>query len=325
MSQASARVLRWALGALLVIGVDSASAQTYPTRAIRGIVTAAPGGGNDFIARVLAQPLSEALGQTIVIDNRGGSGGLVGTAVVAGAAPDGYTLLFCFANLSIYPALYRKLTFDPVRDFAPISTLATSPLVLVVTPGVAAKSVKELIALARAKPDQLNFASTGVGSLGHLAGELFKSMTGTRLTHVSYKGGAPAIAAVIAGESQLYFSTVPAALTQMKAGRLRALAVSGAKRASADPGIPTISESGVAGYDVTGWFGLLAPARTAEAVVSLLNREVNKALKLADVRDRLAAEGVEASGSTPQEFASLVRAETDKWSRVVRNAGIPPE
>jgi tripartite-type tricarboxylate transporter receptor subunit TctC len=317
--------LYWTTGLVLAFAAHAASAQTYPTRAIRGVVTAAPGGGNDFVARVVSQPMSEALGQTIVIDNRGGSGGLVGTAAVAGAAPDGYTLLFSFANLTIFPALYSKLTFDPVKDFAPVSTLGLSPLVLVVTPSVAAKSVKELVALARAKPDQLNFASTGVGSLGHLAGELFKSTTGARLTHVSYKGGAPAIAAVVGGESQLYFSTLPAALTQLKAGRLRPLAVTGAKRAAADRNIPTIAESGVPGYDVTGWFGLLAPARTSATTVSLLNREVNKALRLPEVRDRLATEGVEASGSTPQEFAALIRAEVNKWSRVVKAAGIRAE
>lgn len=300
-------------------------AQSYPTRAVRGVVTAAPGGGNDFVARVLAQRLSDSLGQTVVIDNRGGSGGLVGTAVVASAVPDGYTLLFCFVNFSIYPALYRKLPFDPTTGFAPISTLAATPLVLVVPPSLAAKSVAELITLARAKPDQLNFASTGVGSLGHLAGELFKSMTGAGMTHVSYKGGGPAIAALLADESQLYFSTMPAALTQVKAGRLRALGVTGARRAAADPSIPTIAEAGVSGYDVTGWFGLLAPARTPVTTISLLNREVNKVLKLTDVRERLAAEGVEALGSTPQEFAVLIRNEIAKWSRVVRAAGIHPE
>ena len=318
----------WRAGFIVMLAAALASecaAQSYPTRSVRGVVTAAPGGGNDFVARVLAQRLSERLGQTVVIDNRGGSGGLVGTMAVAAAAPDGYTLLFCFVNFAIYPALYRKLPFDPTTAFAPISTLAATPLVLVVPSSHPVKSVAELIALARAKPDQLNFASTGVGSLGHLAGELFKSMTGAGMTHVSYKGGAPAIAALLAGESQLYFSTMPAALTQVKAGRLRALGVSGAKRAAADPGIPTIAEAGVPGYDVTGWFGLLAPARTPATTVNLLNGEVNKVLKLADVRERLAMEGVEALGSTPQEFGVLIRNEIAKWSRVVRAAGIPAE
>jgi len=315
--------------AIAVAGVaalaDQCLAQGYPTRAVRGVVTAAPGGGNDFVARVLAQRLSDGLGQTVVIDNRGGSGGLVGTAVVASAPPDGYTLLFCFVNFAIYPALYRKLPFDPVTGFAPITTLAATPLVLVVPQSLAAKNVAELVKLARARPDQLNFASTGVGSLGHLAGELFKTMTGAGMTHVSYKGGGPAIAALLAGESQLYFSTMPAALTQVKAGRLRALGVTGARRAAADPGIPTIAEAGVPGYDVTGWFGLLAPARTPASAIALLNREVNKALSLADVRERLAAEGVEPLGSTPEAFSLLIRNEIARWSRVVQAAGIQAE
>lgn len=310
------------LGALAAVPSE---AQTYPTRAIRGVVTAAPGGGNDFVARVFAQRLSESLGQTVVIDNRGGAGGLVGTAVVASAAPDGYTLLFSFVNLSIFPSLYSKLQFDPIADFAPISTLGATPLVLVVNPSVPAKSVRDLVALSRSNPDQLNFASTGKGSLGHLAGELFKTMTGASMTHISYKGAGPAVAALVAGESQVFFSTLPGALTQVKAGRLRALGVTGAKRAAADPSTPTIAEGGVPGYDVSGWFGLLAPARTPPAIVSLLNREVNKALELQEVRDRLASQGVESLGSTPQEFSALIRREVEKWGRVVRAAGIRSE
>jgi tripartite-type tricarboxylate transporter receptor subunit TctC len=307
-----------------VVSYDSA-AQNYPTRAIRGVVTAAPGGGNDFVARVLAQKLSDSLGQSVVIDNRGGSGGLIGTALVADAIPDGHTLLFCFVNFSIYPALYRNLPFDPVTSFRPISTLAATPLVLVVTPKVTAKSVTELIALARSKPDQLNFASTGVGSLGHLAGELFRSMTGASMTHISYKGGGPAIVAVLAGESQVYFSTIPAALGHLKSGRLHALGVTGTRRSPTDPQIPTIAEAGVTGYDVSGWFGLLAPARTPESTIVLLNREVNRTLQRMDVRERLATEGLETLGSTPREFAVLIKQEIQKWSHVVRTAGIRAE
>ena len=221
--------------------------------------------------------------------------------------------------------LVKKLPFDPVSDFAPVTTLAATPLVLVVHPSLPAKSVRQLIALAKARPGDLNVASTGMGSVGHLAGELFKASTGTTMVQVPYNGGAPAITAVLSGEVQLYFATVPAALTQMKAGRLRALAVTSAKRIASAPELPTIMESGVSGYDVTGWFGLLAPARTPRNVVALLNSEVNKAIKVQDVRDRLATEGLEPLGSSPEEFAALIKSEIEKWSRVVRSAGIKPE
>ena len=312
-------------GAGILAVTLQAAAQTFPVKAVKGVVSAAAGGGNDFVARILAPHISEYLKQPFVVENRGGSGGVVGTDFVAKSAPDGYTLLMCFVNFAIFPSLYKKLPFDPVSDFAPVTTLAATPLVLVVHPSLPAKSVRQLIALAKARPGDLNVASTGMGSVGHLAGELFKASTGTTMVQVPYNGGAPAITAVLSGEVQLYFATVPAALTQMKAGRLRALAVTSAKRIASAPELPTIMESGVSGYDVTGWFGLLAPARTPRNVVALLNSEVNKAIKVQDVRDRLATEGLEPLGSSPEEFAALIKSEIEKWSRVVRSAGIKPE
>jgi len=297
------------------------AAQDYPDRPIRVIVPSAPGGGTDFVARVTGPALYERLKQPLVVDNRGGAGGMLGSETAAKAAPDGYTLLLVFVNFSIYPSLYPHLTFDPVRDFEPISMLAKTPLVLVVNLQVPAKSVKDLIALAKSgKP--LNYAAPGVGSLGHLAGELFKVTTGIDMSHIPYKGGGPSISALLAGEVQAYFSTMPAALAQVKAGKLRALAVTSAKRAAAEPDIPTIAESGVPGYDVTGWFGLLAPKKTPRPIVSLLNREVAQVLALADVKERLTAGGVEPAPSTPEQFAATIRENVEKWGRVVKTAGI---
>lgn len=303
----------------------TAFAQTYPVKTVRGVVSAAAGGGNDFVARVLAPHLTEYIKQPFVIENRGGAGGVVGTDYVAKATPDGYTLLMCFVNFAIFPALYNKLPFHPIDDFAPITTLAGTSLVLVAHPSLPVRSIKQLVALAKAKPGALNVASTGVGSVGQLASELFKVSTGTSMVHVAYSGGAPAITSILSGETQLYFATVPAALTQVKAGRLRALAVTGAKRIASAPELPTIAESGVPGYDVTGWFGLLAPARTPAAIVTYLNAEVNKAIKVQEVRDRFATEGLEPLGSTPEEFAALIKREMEKWSGVVRSAGIKTE
>ncbi len=300
-------------------------AQSYPDKPVRLVVASAPGGGTDFNARVIAPRVADGIGQSLVIDNRGGAGGTVGTDIVAKSPPDGYTLLMVFVNFAIHPSLYPKLTFDSVKDFAPITTLTGTPLILVVNPKVPAKSVKELIALARAPGARLNYAAPGVGSLGHLAGELFKSMTGTNIVHVPYKGGGPAITALIGGEVQMYFSTMPAALAQVRAGRLRALAVSGARRSPSEPDIPTISESGAPGYDVTGWFGVLAPAKTPRAIVARVNAEFVKALKLAEVRERLAREGLEPLGSTPEQFAAIIRNDIAKWAKVVKQSGIKAE
>jgi len=312
--------------ALLALGCAAATAlaQNYPARAIRVVVPSAPGGGTDFVARVIGPPLYERLKQPLVIDNRGGAGGTVGTDIAAKAPADGYTLLLVFVNFSIFPSLYSHLAFDPVRDFEPISMVAKTPLVLVVNPQVPAKSVREFIALAKGGK-ALNYAAPGVGSLGHLAGELFKASTGIDMPHIPYKGGGPSISALLAGEVQAYFSTMPAALAQVKAGKLRALAVTSAKRAATEPDIPTIAESGVAGYDVTGWFGLLAPKKTPRPIIMLLNHEAAAVLALPEVKQRLTVGGVEPAPGTPEEFGATIKAEIEKWARVVKVAGLRAE
>lgn len=302
-----------------------ATAGAYPSKPIRLVVASAPGGGTDFNARVVAPRVSENIGQTLVIDNRGGAGGTVGSDIVAKSPPDGYTLLMVFVNFAIHPSLYPKLPYDPVKDFTPIMTLSATPLILVVNPRVPAKSIKDLIALAKTHGSKLNYAAPGVGSLGHLAGELLKSMTGVNITHVPYKGGGPSITALIGGEVQMYFSTMPAALAQVKAGRLRALAVTSAKRAASEPDIPTIAESGIPGYDVTGWFGVFAPAKTPRANIARLNAEFANALKTGEVRERLTHEGLQPLGGTPEALAAMLKNDVAKWGKVVREAGIKPQ
>jgi tripartite-type tricarboxylate transporter receptor subunit TctC len=319
------RAIAFACFTIALSAMHPAAAQSYPDKPIRVVVASAPGGGTDFVARVLSTRLAENLAQSLVIDNRGGAGGTIGTDIVAKAAADGYTLLVVFVNFAIHPSLYRKLPFDSVRDFSPVSTLATTPLLLVVNPQLPAKSVKDFIALGKAPGSRLNYAAPGVGSLGHLAGELFKSMTGVSMAHIAYKGGGPAITALVGGEVQAYFSTMPAALAQVRAGRLRALAVSSARRAATQPDIPTIAESGVPGYDVTGWFGVLAPARTPASVVKRLNEEFARALATPEVRKRLAGEGLDPASSTPDAFAATIRSDIAKWNKVVTQAGIKAE
>ncbi|MPZ44332.1 MAG: tripartite tricarboxylate transporter substrate binding protein [Betaproteobacteria bacterium] len=310
---------------LTLVGSASALAQKYPDKPIRLIVGSAPGGGNDFVARAINPKLSEMLGKQVVIDNRGGAGGLLATEMVAHAPADGYTLLQMFSNFAILPSLHDKLNFDVNKDFTPIVNIAATPLMLVVNPGVPAKSVPELITFARAQKGALNFAAPGVGSLGHLAGELFKSMAKVDMAHVAYKGGGPAIAAVISNEVQLYFSTLPAALAQVRAGRLRALGVTSSKRPSAAPDVPTISEQGLKDFEVVGWFGMLAPARTPPAVVNLLNKTIDQVIALPEVKERFSAEGVEAAGGTPAEFARQVKEDIRKWNAVAARAGIKPK
>lgn len=302
----------------------SAAAQRYPDKPIRLVVGSAPGGGNDFVARVINAKLSDLLGKQVIIDNRGGAGGLLATEIVAHAPADGYTLLQMFSNFAILPSLHAKLSFNVEKDFAPIVNVASTPLILVVHPGVQAQSVQELINLARAQKGGLNFAAPGVGSLGHLAGELFKSMTKIEMSHVPYKGGGPAIAAVVGKEVHLYFSTVPAALTQVKAGRVRALGITSSKRSSAAPQVPTIAEQGLREFEVIGWFGILAPGRTPANVIKMLNDSVNKTIASPEIKERFVAEGVEPAGGTPAEFANQVRSDIRKWNAVAKQAGVKP-
>ena len=302
---------------------QGAPAGTYPDKPLRLIVPFPPGGGNDILARTVGQRLVEVLGQQVVVDNRGGAGGAIGATLAANAPPDGYTLfLGSVGNLAQTPALKDNLSYNPVRDFAPVSLVATSSFILAVNPGVAAKSVRELIALAKASPGKLNYASAGTGSSLHMAGELFKYATGTDMLHVPYKGTGPAMIDLIGGRVQLIFSTMPPALPHIKAGRLRALGVTTAKRAAAAPEVPTIAESGVKGFNVFNWQGILLPAKTPAAIVRKLNRDVLATLKLPGMPEALAARGLESAGSTPGAFGALIKAEIAKYTQVVKAAGI---
>ena len=317
--------MRWLLRAiaLFLAGLSVlGNAEPYPSRPVRLIVGAAAGGGTDFVARVILPDLTQLLGNAVVIDNRGGAAGTVASELVAKATPDGYTLLLISGNFSTFPNLYRQLSFDPVNDLVPVSNLAATPLVVVLNPAVPAKSVKELIEYVRGRAGQVNYAAPGVGSMGHLAAELFKRTAQIEMEHIAYKGGGPAITALLGGEVQIYFSTVPAALVQAKAGRLRAIATTGQKRSRAFPDLPTLAESGLRGYDVTVWFGMLAPKGTARSVIDLLQQKSAAALRDESVLNRLLAEGVEPIASSPAQFRDQIRSETRKWAEVIRSTNI---
>ena len=306
---------------LACAGVLDGHAQNYPNKSIRIIVPQSAGGSTDLVARPLAQRLGDALGQSVVVDNRPGAGSVIGTDLVAKAAPDGYTLLAVAASVTMSPSLY-KLPFDPLRDLAPISQLSSLPNILVVHPSLPVTSVKELVAFVRQRPGQLNFGSSGMATGTHLSMELLMYMTGVRMVHVPYKGGAPGVSALLAGETQVNFATISTALPHVKSGRLRALAVSTAQRATAAPEVPTIAEAGIKGYDYSSWIGLLAPARTPSAVVSRLNAESVKAIRTPEVRAILAVEGSEPVGNSPDEFSAIMQTEVARWMKVVKAAGI---
>ena len=310
---------------LAFLASSATPAADYPTRPIRLIVPQSPGGTTDYTARLIGPRLGERLGQAVVVDNRPGAGSMLGIDLAAKATPDGYTLLLAATTLGIMPAMMKHLPFDPVQDFAPITTLAIYPNLIVVHPSLQAASIKELIALAKAKPGALNFASGGAGTGTHLTAELFKSMAAIDIVHVPYKGGGPAMTALLGGQVQLYFGAIPSTLPFVKSGRLRALAVSSAKRSAAAPDVPSMAESGLAGYDEVTWNGLLAPARTANAIQQRLYSETTAVLKTAFVREKFAAEGAEAGGLSPGAFAKLLLTETVKWAKVIREAGIKPE
>ena len=316
-------VAGWTTIALaLLTWVLPAQAQTYPTKPIRLVVPFPAGGPVDTLARIVGQRLSENLGQPVVIDNRPGAGGNIGADVVAKAPPDGYTLLISIAaTLVINPTLYEKMPFDPAKDLAPVAQLGIAHFVLVTNPKVPANSVKELIALAKSKPGALKFASSGNGTEPHLAGELFKSLGGVDVVHVPYKGGAPGVAALLAGEVDFGFQAIIAALAQVRAGKLKALAVTGPKRSSALPDTPTMIETGVKGFDVTGWYAILAPRATPAAIVNRLNGEIGKVLALPDTRERFDRIGTEIATSTPAQLAALIKSDTARWSKIVKASG----
>ena len=299
---------------------STGSGQAYPIKPIRMIVAVPPGGPADTLARLVAPKLTESLGQTVVIDNRPGANGNIAYESAARAAPDGYTFALAAAGVAINPSLYREVRFDPVKDFAAITHGISVPNILIVHPSVAATSVKELIALGKTRP--INFASAGNGSSGHLAVEQFKIVSGMPLAHIPYKGGGPALTEVIGGQVQALFSLALVATPQVKAGKVRALAITSAKRSRVAPEIPTVAESGFPGFEVIGWFGWLAPARTPAEIVTRLNTDIVKVLRSTETQDRLIALGCEPVGNTPQQFATFVSAERDKWAKVIKQADI---
>ena len=311
----------------LMLGCVGASAQGYPGKPIRFVVPYPPGGSVDIAARGVGQKLTEAWGQAVVIDNRAGAGGNIGADFVAKSPADGYTLLMgAVATHAINPTLYGKLPYDPVKDFTPVALVVQVPNILVLNPAVPAKSVRELIELARARPGSLNFASGSTGSTGHLAGELFNTMAGVKMVHIPYKGAAPATADLLSGQVQLMFDNLANALPNVKAGRLRALAVTTLARSPAVPDLPTIAESGLPGFDLTTWFGVMVPAGTPPDIVVRLNAEIVRALNAKDMRERLRQMGAEPPvNNTPENFTAFIRAEAAKYAKVVKDSGAKVE
>jgi tripartite-type tricarboxylate transporter receptor subunit TctC len=310
------------IGAVAALGADVASAQSYPAKAVRIIVPLAPGGGNDTIARMIGQKIQGPLGQSVVIDNRTGAGGQIGAEVAAKSPPDGYTLLLGnVATQAIIPNVQPNVAYSPLRDFQPVSLIASAPLLVVVHPSLPVRSVKQLIAFAKARPGELNYASNGFGSSTQFATELFKLLTGTRMEHIPYKGLSLAMTDLLTGRVQVMFSSAVAMLPNVKDGKLRAIAMTGATRAEAIPDIPTVAESGVKNYEAGSWYGILAPAGTPRPIVDRLNREIVAAVKSREIQDRLLSEAVIPIGSTPEAFAEHISKELARAAKVVKESG----
>jgi tripartite-type tricarboxylate transporter receptor subunit TctC len=301
---------------------SAAIAQTYPSGAIRIVVPFPPGGGTDILARSVAQKLNEAWGVSVIVDNRGGANGTIGAAAVAKAPPDGHTIIVVPSGFAVNPSIYKNLPFDAVKDFAPVTQLASSPLVLVVHPSFPPKSVKELIAFLRARPGEINYGSSGNGSPPHLATELFKLLTATKMTHIPYKGAGPAAVDLIAGQIPIYFMNALSAVPHMKAGRIRPLGVTSDKRFPGLPAVPTIAEAGVPGYAMTNWYGMLAPAGMPRASVMKLHGEVARILNLPELKERLSSEGAEVVASTPEQFAAFLKNEMAVAAKIVKASGM---
>jgi tripartite-type tricarboxylate transporter receptor subunit TctC len=321
MNKTAAILLYASLGAC----AQCALAQNYPNRVIRLVVPSSPGGGTDIIGRIMAQKLSEQLGQQVVVENRAGAGTIIGNEAVAKSAPDGYTLLMGLSTLAINPSMYAKLPYDALRDFAPISQAVSAPNILTVHPSVPAKTVKEFIVLAKAKPGSITFGSAGMGTSPHLSGELLKTLAKIDIVHVPFKGSGQSIISQLAGEIAANFPSVPTALPYIKADRLRGLGVTTRKRTQALPDVPSIAEAGVPGYEATQWFGVLAPAGTPRAIVERLHQEIIRAVRSAEIKERIVGEGMEVVASTPEEFAAYIKSETEKWTKVIKSAGIKPQ
>lgn len=298
-----------------------ALAQQWPTKPVRLLIPYPPGGSAEILARPIAQKLTELWGQAVVLDFRPGAGGTIATEATAKAAPDGYTIIMVLAAHAINHSLYAKLPYDTLRDFAPVSLTATLPLIVVTPPSVPANSVKELIALAKAKPNSINFASAGNGNTSHLAGELFKSVAGVDMVHVPYKGSGPSLIALLGGEVQLMFDSISSSLPQIKAGKLKALAVTSRKRSHVLPQLPTVAESGLPNFIVDGWYGILAPAGTPPAIVNKISADIARVMKIPDARERIMGSGYDIIGSTPEQFSAHIRSEVERWSKVVKASG----
>jgi tripartite-type tricarboxylate transporter receptor subunit TctC len=310
------------LSCVLAAPVQSVLAQTYPTRPIRIICPYVAGGGSDFVARTIAQKLTETIGQSVIVDNRPGGGTNIGAELVARAAPDGYTIFLGGTPTTVNVTLYKKLPFDVINDFAPITMTTVAPNLLVVHPSLPVRTVKELIALAKARPGQLTYGSAGIASSNHLSGALFKTMAGIDIVHVPYKGGGAAVTDLLAGNISMYFSTTPSSMPHVRTGRLRALAVTSAKRSEIVPNIPTMAEAALSGFEMSAWHALFAPAATPPAIVKKLADEVVRALRQPDVKERLAAQGVDAVGTTPEELAGIIKENIAKYAKLVKAADI---
>ncbi len=310
----------------LLAAAAAATAQNYPVKSVRMVVPFAAGAGsNDIMARLIAQKLTDSLRHQFVVDNRPGASGIIGTDIVAKAPADGYTILMMSLTFTVNPSLFSKLPYDTAKDLTAVTMVASAPLMLVVHPSVPAKSVQEFIAYAKANPGKLNFGSGGPGTTPHLAGEMLKTMAGVQMTHVPYKGGAPALADLVGGQIQLMCENIPGTLPFARSGKLRALAVTDLKRSPLLPELPTLDESGLKGYQIVGWNGLFVPAGTPQAIVSKLHAETARALALPDVKERLAIMGADGVGDTPQHFAAFIKAEIPKWAKVVKEAGLKIE
>lgn len=318
-------VMLVALCAIVSWSASALAQQPYPSRPIRLISPFAPGGGNDILCRTIAPKLTERIKQQVIVDNRPGANGIIGTEVAARSAPDGYTIVLIPSGHAVNASLHRKLPYDSIRDFTPITLVGSSPLILAVHPSLPARNVKQLIALAKAHPEQLTYGSAGIGSSGHLGGALFDALTGTKMVHVPYKGMSLAITDLMSGQVSLVFGTSLSVMPHVRSGRLRAMATTGAQRSPALPDLPTVAGAGVPGYEAGLWYGFVGPARIPAEIVRRLNSEIVAVLKLAEVRERLASQGVDARPSTPEEFGRLLASDLERWAKVVQRAGIRAE
>jgi tripartite-type tricarboxylate transporter receptor subunit TctC len=319
------RFLSCLLGACLAAAVGDGLAQPYPGKPVRVVVPSSPGGGTDIVARIVAPELAKRLGQQFVIDNRPGAGTMIGIEIVAKSPPDGYALLMTPSTLAINSALYKKVPYDPVRDFSPITELISSPSIIVVHPSVPVKTIKELIAFARARPGEMNYASAGAGTYPHMTMELFQSMAKIKMVHIPYKGTGPAMIDMLAGHTAVMAGTILSVMPHVRDGRLRALGITSEKRSPVVPEIPTVSEAGLPGFESVQWSGFLAPAKTPREIVTRLHAEATRILQQPETRERFAGDGADAVGNTPDEFGRFVQSELVKWAKVARNAGIKPE